>query len=258
MSVKQQTYSLESAHTSRSGLSKMSLAPSPGLRVTAAGRLLLWVTVMMTAAWTRTLSTVSAFVHPTPAALTVSILSDSPPRARPFWMEQRVLWMSSSSDNNDDQTSKEEEVSVSAVNVLGTSLECCCANVRETGVGTGFYRNGYCSTGEQDVGRHTVCVVVTDDFLEYSASVGNDLSTPAPHYLFPGLQDGDIWCLCAERWFQAFQAGKAPKVFLHATHEKTLNYVPYEILRGFALDAEEADARLQELNEQRSNLDKLL
>ena len=158
-----------------------------------------------------------------------------------------------SSSSGDDEAEK-----VNAVNVLGTSLECCCANVRDTGIGTGFYRNGYCSTGEQDVGRHTVCAVVTDEFLEYSKSVGNDLSTAAPHFNFPGLEEGDSWCLCAQRWFQAYQAGMAPKVWLQATHERTLNYVPYEILRGFALDAEEADARLQELNEQRSKLDKLL
>jgi uncharacterized protein (DUF2237 family) len=127
-----------------------------------------------------------------------------------------------------------------------------------TGVGTGFYRNGYCSTGEQDIGRHTCCVQVTEEFLAYSKAVGNDLSTPMPEYLFPGLKDGDIWCLCAERWWQAFQAGKAPKVYLQRTHEKTLSYVPYEILRGFALDADEADAKMDDLNQQRSKLNKLL
>ena len=80
------------------------------------------------------------------------------------------------------------EGSSSATNVLGTTLQCCCANVRGSGVGTGFYRNGYCATGEQDLGRHTVCCQVTDEFLKFSASVGNDLSTPAPQYYFPGLK----------------------------------------------------------------------
>eukprot|EP00978_Attheya_sp_CCMP212_P049232 scaffold634791_cov59-Attheya_sp.AAC.1 len=145
-----------------------------------------------------------------------------------------------------------------SINVLGTSILPCCTNVRETGIGTGFYRNGYCSTGEQDLGRHTVCVEVTDEFLEFSASVGNDLSTPAPQYMFPGLQQGDIWCLCAQRWAQAYQAGKAPKVFLQSTHEKTLDYIPFEILREYALDVEDADKKLNDLNEQRDRLNKLL
>jgi len=107
-------------------------------------------------------------------------------------------------------------------NVLGTDLKPCCKDVRGSGVGTGWYRDGYCATGEQDLGRHTVCVQVTDDFLEFSASVGNDLSTEMPQFMFPGLKGGDIWCLCAQRWVQAYQAGKAPKLFLQATHEKTL------------------------------------
>lgn len=161
-------------------------------------------------------------------------------------------------DDSIDDEVNDDAVTPMATNVLGTALQCCCANVGETGVGTGFYRNGYCSTGEQDVGRHTVCVQVTDDFLEYSKSVGNDLSTPVPQYLFPGLKEGDIWCLCAERWFQAFQAGKAPQVFLQATHEKTLDFVPYEVLLGYAIDAAEAKQSLQELNELRDKLNKLL
>lgn len=169
----------------------------------------------------------------------------------------------SSSDDNDDGDDDEFQVpdnssSSSASNVLGTTLQCCCANVGNSGIGTGFYRNGYCSTGEQDLGRHTVCVQVTNDFLQFSASVGNDLSTPAPQYMFPGLRDGDIWCLCAQRWAQAYQAGKAPKLFLQATHEKTLDYVPFEILRQYALDQEQADKNLEDLNAQREKLKKLL
>ena len=164
-------------------------------------------------------------------------------------------------DDDDDEGFKVSEPtssSSSASNVLGTTLQCCCANVGNSGIGTGFYRNGFCSTGEQDLGRHTVCVQVTDDFLQFSAAVGNDLSTPVPEYMFPGLRGGDIWCLCAQRWAQAYQAGKAPKLFLRATHEKTLDYVPFEILRQYALDQEEADRNLDDLNEQREKLKKLL
>ena len=155
------------------------------------------------------------------------------------------------SDDNDgaDETS---------VNVLGTQLRPCCTNVRDTGIGTVFYRNGYCSTGEQDLGRHTVCVKATDDFLNFSRSVGNDLSTPVPEYMFPGLQQGDIWCLCAQRWVQAYEAGMAPQVYLQSTHEKTLNYVPFDVLREFAIDKEAADDALQALNQQRDKLRKLM
>jgi uncharacterized protein (DUF2237 family) len=154
---------------------------------------------------------------------------------------------------NDDNNEE-----VPDVNVLGTALQSCCKNVRGSGVGTGFYRNGYCCTGEQDLGRHTVCCQVTVEFLEFSKSVGNDLSTPAPQYLFPGLKEGDIWCLCAQRWAQAYNAGKAPKIFLQATHERTLDYAPFETLREFAIDREEADKRLDKLNQEREKLNKLL
>ena len=163
---------------------------------------------------------------------------------------KQTLVRSSSTDDDDAVPT--------AVNVLGTQLECCCSNVRDTGIGTGFYRNGYCSTGEQDVGRHTVCVQVTDDFLEFSKYVGNDLSTAMPMYHFPGLQDGDIWCLCAQRWAQAYSNQKAPKLYLKATHAKTLDYIPFDILRAYALDGEEADAIVERLNEQRSRLNKLM
>jgi hypothetical protein len=145
-----------------------------------------------------------------------------------------------------------------ASNVLGTPLQCCCADVGGSGIGTGFYRNGYCSTGEQDLGRHTVCCKVTDEFLAYSKRVGNDLSTKMPQYYFPGLKEGDVWCLCAQRWAQAYQDGMAPKIFLQATHEKTLDFVPFEVLREHAIDKDEADERLERLNEQRERLNKLL
>jgi uncharacterized protein len=166
--------------------------------------------------------------------------------------------MGLSIDNNDDRSDDEQEVDITDVNVLGTPLRSCCQDVRNTGVGTGFYRNGYCCTGEQDLGRHTVCCQVTDDFLKFSKSVGNDLSTPVPQYMFPGLQGGDIWCLCAQRWAQAYEAGKAPQIFLQATHQKTLDYVPFEILREYALDRDEADQKLDKLNQDRQRLNKLL
>lgn len=160
----------------------------------------------------------------------------------------------------EESDSEEEAVAVdpNAVNVLGTSLRCCCGDVGGTGIGTGFYRNGYCSTGEQDLGRHTVCCKVTDKFLEFSKAAGNDLSTPMPEYYFPGLKEGDIWCLCAQRWGQAYNAGMAPKIFLQATHEKTLDYAPIEILKEFAIDKEEAEKILQDLNDQRDKLNNLL
>ena len=176
--------------------------------------------------------------------------------ARTHVFDARLLHMSDNEDMDDDD--EEDRGSSSSTNVLGTSLSPCCTNVGGTGIGTGFYRNGYCSTGEQDLGRHTVCVQVTDAFLEFSKSVGNDLSTPVPQYMFPGLKEGDIWCLCAQRWAQAYTSGKAPQLFLQATHEKTLDYVPFDVLREYALDREEADKTLDVLNEQRSKLKKLL
>lgn len=154
--------------------------------------------------------------------------------------------------------SEEPSDEITSVNVLGTPLQSCCANVRNTGIGTGFYRNGFCCTGENDLGRHTVCVQVTDDFLQFSRQVGNDLSEPVPQYMFPGLKEGDIWCLCAQRWVQAYEAGKAPRLFLQATHEKTLDYAPFELLREYAVDQEDADKALQDLNEQREQLKRLL
>ena len=179
-------------------------------------------------------------------------------------MSKPLLCMCPNPIDKDDKE-EDEETGVAfgvspetASNVLGTTLCSCCENVRSTGIGTGFYRNGYCSTGPDDLGRHTVCVQVTDEFLEFSKQVGNDLSTPMPEYMFPGLQDGDVWCLCAQRWVQAYQAGKAPKLFLKSTHENTLNYAPFEILRKYAIDGDEADTDLNDLNEQRKRLGKLM
>jgi uncharacterized protein (DUF2237 family) len=115
------------------------------------------------------------------------------------------------------------------MNVLGGPLRsCCCTPV------TGFFRDGYCRTCEEDVGNHTVCAEMTDEFLEFSKLVGNDLSTPRPEYHFPGLRPGDRWCLCAARWLEAYLAGCAPPVALSATHQKALEVIPLEVLRQFA------------------------
>ena len=111
-------------------------------------------------------------------------------------------------------------------NVLGGELQCCCKKPL-----TGFYRDGFCRTGADDTGRHTVCVQVTTDFLEFSRAVGNDLSTPRPEFNFPGLADGDKWCLCVLRWREALQAGVAPQVVLEACHESALQVVRLEDLR---------------------------
>lgn len=166
--------------------------------------------------------------------------------------------ISMNSDSSEEEATEAEDLGPQSISVLGTPLVCCCDNVRNSGIGTGFYRNGYCSTGQDDLGRHTVCVEASTEFLEYSKQVGNDLSTPVPQYMFPGLQNGDIWCLCAQRWVQAYNDGKAPKLFLRSTHEKTLTYVPIEILRKFALDGDEADEVVNNLNEQRAKLNDLL
>ncbi len=106
-----------------------------------------------------------------------------------------------------------------AKNVLGTELQACSTDPM-----TGFYRNGWCQTGAGDHGVHTVCARMTEEFLAYSASVGNDLSTPMPEYGFAGLRPGDQWCLCAPRWQEALDAGAAPKVILEATHIGTLEW----------------------------------
>ena len=112
-------------------------------------------------------------------------------------------------------------------NVLGGELKCCCLKPL-----TGFYRDGFCKTGAEDRGSHTVCIRVTDDFLEFSKSRGNDLSTPRPEFQFPGLVDGDKWCLVAMRWQEAFEANAAPEVVLEATHEAALQYVSLEDLQN--------------------------
>ena len=118
-------------------------------------------------------------------------------------------------------------------NVFGEPLEICCTSPM-----TGYFRDGLCRTVSQDTGTHTVCAVMTDEFLKFSASMGNDLITPMPYYQFPGLKAGDKWCLCASRWIQAHKAGKAPLLILEATHEKTLDYTELNTLVKYAFKYE--------------------
>ena len=117
------------------------------------------------------------------------------------------------------------------LNVLGEPLESCCTDPI-----TGFFRDGYCRTIQQDMGLHTVCAQLTDDFLQFSLSKGNDLITPQPDVEFPGLKAGNRWCLCALRWKEAWEANKAPRVLLRATHINTLDVIPLEVLKPFAID----------------------
>ncbi len=125
---------------------------------------------------------------------------------------------------------KAHEIEAS-VNVLGEELKSCSLDPV-----TGFFRNGCCDTSDQDHGSHTICAVMTADFLEFSKSCGNDLSTPRPEFGFAGLNPGDQWCLCAARWVEAFEAGKAPKVRLSSTHQKALDVARLEDLRSQSAD----------------------
>ena len=116
-------------------------------------------------------------------------------------------------------------------NVFGEEIETCC----ESPI-TGFFRDGFCHTDDTDEGVHTICVSMTEDFLEFSKSKGNDLSTPRPEFNFPGLKEGDSWCLCAERWVEAYEVSMAPKLYIKRTNLRTLDIVPFEILKKFAID----------------------
>lgn len=116
-------------------------------------------------------------------------------------------------------------------NVLGKPLRVCCMQPT-----TGFFRNGCCDTNETDFGVHTVCAVLTEEFLSFSKAAGNDLSTPRPEFGFEGLKAGDKWCLCAARWVEAYEANMAPNIILSATHERTLDFVDLETLKAFAVD----------------------
>ncbi len=118
-----------------------------------------------------------------------------------------------------------------SLNVYGEPLQSCSENPM-----AGFFRDGCCNTGDTDAGSHTVCVEVTEAFLEYSRFKGNDLSTPVPEFNFPGLKAGDKWCLCAQRWLEAHQHDMAPKVYLMRTHMKATEIVPLQVLKQYAAD----------------------
>jgi len=118
-----------------------------------------------------------------------------------------------------------------SINVFGEPLESCSEDPL-----TGFFRDGCCNTSEHDLGSHTICVQLSQDFLEYSRFRGNDLSTPHPEFGFPGLKPGQRWCLCAQRWLEAFEHEMAPKVYLRRTHIKALEVVTLEKLKSYAID----------------------
>ena len=118
-----------------------------------------------------------------------------------------------------------------SLNVFGEPLIVCSDDPV-----TGYLRDGCCNTNDSDIGSHTVCIQVTDAFLEYSRFRGNDLSTPIPEFGFPGLKSGNKWCLCAQRWLEAYQHDMAPKVFLTRTHLKATEIIPLEVLKTFAVD----------------------
>ena len=122
---------------------------------------------------------------------------------------------------------------IDAKNVLGSQLEICCTSPL-----TGFYRDGICRTGGQDFGSHVVCTQITVEFLEFTKSRGNDLSTPVPAFQFPGLKPGDRWCLCVSRWREAMEAGVAPPVILSATHARALESVSLKDLKKHAINEE--------------------
>ena len=117
------------------------------------------------------------------------------------------------------------------INIFGDEIEACCHDPM-----TGYFRDGFCNTDEHDHGSHVVCAVMTYDFLEFSKSKGNDLTTPRPEFNFPGLKEGDRWCLCALRWKEAYDAGVAPKVYLESCHFNSLNFVTKEQLEEHAVN----------------------
>ena len=123
---------------------------------------------------------------------------------------------------------KLNKMNMENLNVFGKKIELCSTNPM-----TGFYRNGCCETGPNDYGTHTVCAIVTDEFLRFSKERGNDLSTENPEYNFKGLKNGDKWCLCVSRWIEAHEAGCAPKAILESTNIKTLEYITFEELLDY-------------------------
>ena len=123
----------------------------------------------------------------------------------------------------------------SNLNALGKTLTPCSLGSGAGAKTTGYFRTGFCTTGPTDTGTHVVCSRVTTDFLEYSKTQGNDLITPSPESGFPGLKEGDRWCLCAYRWLEAYKAGKAPPVILKSTNKAVLKIVPLKLLKGYAV-----------------------
>ena len=117
------------------------------------------------------------------------------------------------------------------LNIFNEPLEACSFDPV-----TGFFRSGCCETSVQDSGSHTVCAIMTEEFLKFSKSKGNDLSTPVPAFDFPGLNSGDRWCLCAARWLEAYEAGSAPSIIARATHRRALETIPMEVMKEFSLD----------------------
>ena len=117
------------------------------------------------------------------------------------------------------------------LNIFNEPLEACSFDPV-----TGFFRSGCCETSKQDTGSHTVCAIMTEEFLKFSKSKGNDLSTPVPAFDFPGLNSGDRWCLCAVRWLEAYEAGSAPSIIARATHRRALEIIPMEAMKEFSLD----------------------
>ena len=118
-----------------------------------------------------------------------------------------------------------------SLNVFDEKLETCGDDPL-----TGFYRDGCCNTSPEDASSHTVCILATQEFLQFSRFKGNDLSTPIPEFEFPGVNQGDSWCLCAARWWEAYNQGMAPRVYLRRTHKKALEIIPLEVLREYAID----------------------
>ena len=114
------------------------------------------------------------------------------------------------------------------LNILGTKLKSCCNKPA-----TGYFRDGFCRTIQEDSGTHILCAIITQEFLDFTKSRGNDLSTPIPHWNFPGLKPGSKWCLCISRWLEAERVGKAPFVVLEATHERALEYTTLELLQKY-------------------------
>jgi hypothetical protein len=117
---------------------------------------------------------------------------------------------------------------IKELNVLGTALKPCCTNPS-----TGYFRDGFCRTVQEDFGTHILCAVVTQEFLDFTKSCGNDLSTPMPQWGFPGLEPGSKWCLCISRWLEAERAGKAPFLVLESCHEKSLEHTTLELLEKY-------------------------